>query len=98
MNNSDLIDYKKYPDRNLVDLFQQFENDNDIKEDFDRTRISINMMYQHRVYITPTLNIYDKGTLEETNRVIRQFHSYLSRFIRLSFVNEKREKGFYFLE
>jgi RNA-dependent RNA polymerase len=33
---------------------------------------------------------------EESNKVIRQFKNYMPQFIRLSFVNEQLEKGFYF--
>lgn len=33
---------------------------------------------------------------EESNRVIRKFKNFLPNFIRLSFVNEDLDKGYYF--
>ena len=62
---------KKYPNESLVDISIQYSKDKDLIEDYQRCKQSINLMYQHRVYITPTLNFYEKGTLEETNRVLR---------------------------
>ena len=55
-------------------------------------------MRQYRVCVSPTLMRYSRGSLEETNRVIRQFKSTLPAFIRLNFVNEYSDKGFYFGE
>lgn len=71
MNSTDYLDYKKYPNKNLIDLFNQLSKDREILDDYIRTTQSDNLMYQHRVYITPTLYFYDKGTLEESNKVLR---------------------------
>lgn len=54
------------------------------------------LLRQRKVFITPTLIKYSIGQEEESNRVIRKFKAFLPNFIRLSFVNENLEKGFYF--
>jgi RNA dependent RNA polymerase len=51
---------------------------------------------QRRVFVTPTLFRYSMANEEESNRVIRKFKSFLPNFIRLTFTNEKLEKGYYF--
>lgn len=39
---------------------------------------------------------YGRGQEEESNRVIRQFETNLQSFVRLNFVTETNDKGFYF--
>ena len=55
-------------------------------------------MRQRRVLVTPTLFHYTVAREEESNKVLRQFKDYHDQFIRLSFVQEDFEKGFYFEE
>jgi len=45
--------------------------------------------------VSPTLHYYSVGRDEEANKVIRQYRSQSSDFIRLSFVTEDMDKGFY---
>lgn len=54
------------------------------------------LLRQRKVFITPTLIKYSAGHEEESNRVIRKFKQLLPNFIRLSFVNEDNDKGYYF--
>jgi hypothetical protein len=54
------------------------------------------LLRQRKVLITPTLIKYTQGHEEESNRVIRKFKTLLPNFIRLAFVNEDNEKGYYF--
>lgn len=46
--------------------------------------------------MTPTLFRYSIASEEESNRVLRKYRSILPNFIRLTFTNEKLEKGYYF--
>jgi RNA-dependent RNA polymerase len=46
--------------------------------------------------VTPTLIRYSEAKEEESNRVVRRFKTSLENFIRISFVNEECEKGYYF--
>jgi RNA-dependent RNA polymerase len=46
--------------------------------------------------VTPTLIRFSVAQEEQTNRVIRQYSSCVPNFIRLSFVTEDLDKGFYF--
>lgn len=46
--------------------------------------------------MTPTLIKYSTASEEESNRVIRKFRSQLPNFIRLAFVNDDMDKGYYF--
>ena len=53
-------------------------------------------MRQHRVNITPTLIKFTKGEEEESNRVIREYKAQLPNFIRLCFLTDIHDKGYYF--
>lgn len=55
-------------------------------------------MRQRKMFVSPTLLMFQPTTEEEGNRVLRQFRDDVNRFVRLSFVNEHLEKGFYFSE
>jgi RNA-dependent RNA polymerase len=46
--------------------------------------------------ITPTLVRFSVAQEEQTNRVIRQYKSFIPNFVRLSFVTEELDKGYYF--
>lgn len=46
--------------------------------------------------MTPTLLRYSITNEEESNRVLRKYKNFLPNFIRLTFTNEKLEKGYYF--
>ena len=46
--------------------------------------------------ITPTLIRFTTAQEEQTNRVIRQYKSFIPNFIRLSFMTEDLDKGYYF--
>jgi RNA-dependent RNA polymerase len=53
-------------------------------------------MRQRRVLVTPTLFHFTVAREEESNKVLREFRAQLTQFIRLSFVQEDLDKGFYF--
>ena len=53
-------------------------------------------MRQHRINITPTLFKFTIGEEEESNRVIREYKGKLGNFLRLCFVQDSNDKGYYF--
>ena len=56
----------------------------------------MNYMRQHRVNITPTLIKFTIGEEEESNRVIRNYKEKLPNFIRLCFMTDTLDRGYYF--
>lgn len=64
--------------------------------DFKKTQHEANLICQRRVLVTPTLYYFTVAKAEEGNKVLRQYRQHLSQFIRLSFVNEECDRGFYF--
>ncbi|CDW77053.1 rna-directed rna polymerase [Stylonychia lemnae] len=92
------FDYKKQSDINYVTVFQRYREDKENENDFCRSKQSINFLRQRRLFISPTIDYYQPAQEDESNRVIRKYQDYLSRFVRVSFVNEYLEKGFYFTE
>jgi len=66
-------------------LFFQMEKNNKLKT-------------VRRLYITPTLHIYRTPIEEETNRVIRKHADMSTHFLRVTFLNEKLQKGYYFTD
>jgi len=48
--------------------------------------------------VTPSLIRYARGQEEESNRVIRQFKANLHSFVRLNFMTDSNDKGYYFAE
>ena len=67
-------------------------------EDYRKITSHPNLLRQRRVLVTPTLFLYTIAKEEESNKVLRQYKNNLSQFIRLSFVNEQIDKGFYFTD
>jgi hypothetical protein len=45
--------------------------------------------------ISPTIDYYQVQVEDETCLVLRKYKDNISRFIRVTFVNESFEKGFY---
>ena len=89
------LDPKKMPYIDLAQLFTSMKN-RENEEEFTETRDSVNYMRQHRVNITPTLILFTVGEEEETNRVVRNYKGHLPNFIRLCFLTDTQEKGYYF--
>ena len=63
-----------------------------------KSKNSVNFLRQRRMFVSPTIDYYQEQVDDETNRVIRQYRDHISKFVRLSFVNENLEKGFYLTE
>ena len=74
----------------------ELRNDPQILEDFKRIQGMDNLIRQRRVLVTPTMYHFTVAREEESNKVLREYKEHLPLFIRLSFVNECLEKGFYF--
>jgi hypothetical protein len=55
-------------------------------------------MRQRRVLVTPTLFHYTVAREEESNKVLREYKEHHVQFVRLSFVQDDLDKGFYFNE
>ena len=89
------LDPKKNPFQDLAELFKEQKNKEN-EEEFTESRTDLNFMRQHRVNITPTLIKFTTGEEEESNRVIRNFKDQLPNFIRLCFLTDTHEKGYYF--
>lgn len=88
------LDPKKVPYHDLVELFKEQKNkEND--DEFEDSRTNLNYLRQHRVNITPTLIKFTPGEEEESNRVIRNFKEQLPNFLRLCFLTDTQEKGYY---
>lgn len=54
------------------------------------------MVYLRRAYHSPTLFRVEAANREETNRVIRKKMKYKEFFLRVTLVNDTKEKDFYF--
>lgn len=54
-----------------------------------------NLLRQRKVYMTPTLLKVSEAHEEESCRIIRSYKQHIQHFVRLSFVNEHLERGFY---
>jgi RNA-dependent RNA polymerase len=67
-------------------------------DEFMHQLIDLSMVTQFRVHVGPTTNYFEKGAYEESNRVLRNYETMYDRFLRVSFVNDKKEKGFYFAD
>lgn len=92
------LDYKDDSNNKLCEIFTRFSEDPAKKEEFKRVQNNDNLMRQRRVLVTPTLFHYTVAKEEESNKVLRQYKEYHVQFIRLSFVQEDLDKGFYFNE
>lgn len=89
------LDPKKVPYHDLVEVFKS-QITEEHKDEFEEGRKGLNFLRQHRVNITPTLIKFTPGEEEESNRVIRNYHEKLPNFIRLCFLSDTDEKGYYF--
>ena len=89
------LDPVKRPYEDLVQCFSKQNNEENLRDYSDSVKQN-NMLRQRRVMVTPTLIRFSVAEEEQTNRVIRQFSSCIPNFIRLSFVLENLDKGFYF--
>ena len=67
-------------------------------EAYQKQKHNIHFLRQRKVFVTPTLLLFQPTMEEEGNRVLRKYKDDLNRFLRLAFVNEHLEKGFYFSE
>ena len=90
------LDYKDDSNNKLCDLFTKLSQDQAKKDEFKRVQNNIDLMRQRRVLVTPTLFHYTVAREEESNKVLRQYREHHVQFIRLSFVQEDLDKGFYF--
>ena len=89
------LDYKDDSSKKIEELFRKLAADDVIIDDFKRVQQANDSIRQRRVLVTPTLFHYTVAREEESNKVIRQFKSHLTQFIRLSFVKEDYDQGFY---
>ena len=89
------LDPIKMPYHDLVEVFKASITE-EHKEEFEESRKGLNFLRQHRVNITPTLIKFTPGEEEESNRVIRNYRDKLPNFIRLCFLSDTEEKGYYF--
>ena len=85
----------KKPYEDLIQAFSKHNNNDNLTE-YQQSSTQINFMRQRRVMITPTLIRFSTAQEEQTNRVIRQYNSFIPNFIRLSFMTEDLDKGYYF--
>lgn len=90
------LNFKDNSVKMIEEEFIRLKQDRQILDEFKKIQNDKNLIRQRRVLITPTLNLFTVAKEEESNKVIRQFKHHLHQFIRLSFVNEQLEKGYYF--
>ena len=83
---------------NLFEKFTTISLNKEYKTEYDAAILLSNFLRQRRIFVTPTLIRFSIGQEEETNRVIRKFRDHLTNFVRVSFVNEDLDKGYYFAE
>lgn len=84
------------PGKDLIQLFSSFVQTPEHKQQFSVILTESELLRQRKVFVTPTLIKYSTASEEESNRVIRKFKGQISNFIRLCFVNENMDKGYYF--
>ena len=95
MITSEILDFKKHPEINFIQAFQKYKQTANFTEEDVNKQDDINFMKQRRLMITPTIDYYQVQVEDETCLVLRKFKENLSRFVRVTFVNESFEKGFY---
>jgi hypothetical protein len=89
------LDFKRDPEINLIAVFQKYKANANFSEDEPDKLDDLNFMKQRRLMITPTLDYYQVQVEDETCLVLRKYKDNISRFVRITFVNESFEKGFY---
>ena len=89
------MDFKREPELNLIAVFQKYKATANITEEENDKYEDCNFMKQRRLMITPTLDYYQVQVEDETCLVLRKYKENASRFVRVTFVNESFEKGFY---
>jgi len=92
------LDFRKNPELSLLQVFRRFAEDKDIRNDFMQSKTNINSLRQRRLFVTPTLDYYQPCHEDETNLVLRKYMNESYRFVRVSFLNDNLEKGYYFQE
>lgn len=95
MITNEILDFKKHPEINFIQAFQKYKQTANFTEEDVNKQDDINFMKQRRLMITPTIDYYQVQVEDETCLVLRKFKENLSRFVRVTFVNESFEKGFY---
>jgi len=90
------LDPIKRPYEDLIVLFAKENKNPENLADYHEEAHQTNFMKQRRVMVTPTLIRYSVAQDEQTNRVIREYKNFIPNFIRLSFVTEDLDKGYYF--
>ncbi len=95
MITSEILDFKKHPDINLIFTFQKYKQNTNFTEEEVNKQDDLNFMKQRRLMISPTIDYYQVQVEDETCLVLRKYKDNISRFVRVSFVNESFEKGFY---
>ena len=89
------LDPVQRPYEDLIEAFKRQNNDENLEE-YEELVKQVDYMRQRRVMMTPTLMRFSAAQEEQTNRVIREYHSLIQNFVRLSFVTEDFDKGYYF--
>ena len=64
--------YKEEPNHSLLAVFKSLLQDPVVFKDFKKT-MGQNLMRQRRIFITPTLNLYQPLIEDETNAVLRAY-------------------------
>lgn len=95
MITGEILDFKKQPEINFIQTFQRYKQSTNFTEEEISKQDDLNFMKQRRLMITPTLDYYQVQVEDETCLVLRKYKDNLSRFVRVTFVNESFEKGFY---
>lgn len=92
------LDPETSPYENLCNMFDEVRKNKENDVEYQDLMRSENFFRQYRICVTPSLIRYARGQEEESNRVIREFKTNLHSFVRLNFMNDSKEKGYYFAE
>lgn len=70
------FDYKENNDKNICLLFQKLSTNKGLVQEYHQSMSNPNLMRQRRVFVSPTLDIYQFAVEEESNRVLRSYKDY----------------------
>ena len=90
------LDFRKNPELSLLQAFRRYADDHEVKADFIQSKTNINSLRQRRIFVTPSMDYYQPCHEDETNLVLRKYKDESYRFVRVSFMNENLEKGYYY--
>lgn len=92
----EVLDYKRQPDVDLIELFTKYISDHSaLKDQVLTVDVNANFMKQRRLMITPTVDYYQVEVEDETCLALRKYRDHISRFVRVTFSNEYLTRGFY---